>query len=136
MRALFHFFHKLRNQRELNGADAYAIGRTFAPLLLRDARPGTPPVEKAVELVAFLVDHYEMVFADENENTGSDLINATLRALHTADRPQYAAVPFEGSRAAGEPGLSRRTERVSLVWVEDDADVATVLKAAGVDDFG
>jgi Ran GTPase-activating protein (RanGAP) involved in mRNA processing and transport len=134
VRALFHFFEKLRHQRDVNGADSVAIARVFAPLLLRDPRPGSPPVSSAVELVAFLIDSYEMVFSDESEGTGSDLINATLRAL-TADRsPQYAAVPYAQNVGGADSTVSRRTERESLVWVEMGED-EQIARAMGLDDM-
>jgi hypothetical protein len=126
VRALFQFFRKLRSQAEVNGADATAIGRVFAPLLLRDPRSGGAPVTSGVELVAFLIESFEMVFSDESEALSSDLINATLRAINDSDRlpgvPAYAAVPYIGSSGAPVDTMSRRTERMSLMWVNADED--------------
>jgi hypothetical protein len=126
VRALFQFFRKLRSQADVNGADATAIGRVFAPLLLRDPRSGGAPVTSGVELVAFLIESFEMVFSDESEALSSDLINATLRAINDSDRlpgvPAYAAVPYIGSSGAPVDTMSRRTERMSLMWVNADED--------------
>jgi Ran GTPase-activating protein (RanGAP) involved in mRNA processing and transport len=124
VRALFQFFRKLRSQMDVNGADATAIGRVFAPLLLRDPRSGGAPVTSGVELVAFLIESFEMVFSDESEAMSSDLINATLRAIGDLDRmPAYAAVPYIGSSGAPvDTTVSRRTERMSLMWVNADED--------------